>query len=75
MEKWNKELFELFTSETNNLATRWVNGACFHTIEYVNWLEKRATETGAQNTSHNKPSAPLCRCCDCEVVSCIHYQV
>ena len=62
MEKLNDHLLNLFTEETNKSPTYRKEGVVYHTLEYVNWLEKRAAEIGAQNTSHNSDRVPCSEC-------------
>jgi hypothetical protein len=41
MEKLNYGLFERYKSETGKEAIYNKQGATFHTLDYVNWLESR----------------------------------
>ena len=55
MPKWNEKMLNLFTEETGKTPTYRVSGVVHHTLEYVNWLEERASksEVAAHSTSDN----------------------
>jgi hypothetical protein len=52
MDKINIELIERYRNETSERAIYTKNGATYHTLKYVNWLESKLTPSPVQD----KPS-------------------
>ena len=77
----NKQLMEQFTKETGDNPTYNAEGATYHTLRYVDWLEKKlsATEAGCDQQPTTGPSTPLkgsdgrhcCRHCGFYTKCCI----
>jgi hypothetical protein len=63
----NKMLMDLFNRETACQATYQKDGAVYHTLKYVDWLENRAarrtqpaTEAGSEQPAVQQPQPAIC---------------
>jgi len=72
MSRLNSVLISLFINETGKVATYHKEGAVYHTLDYVNWLEDRVA-----GPAESAPKAPnnrvmqSCNGCTADDMDCI----